>query len=176
MPCRHQYNSIEVLMLYRQYQHIVNILTCEEMTKIKQLRKHKNSLYQRIKMIPNCCFQIHWKAFSKGILNFKFLPKDVIVVFKKEGLIRIDYHVDDLDQPHPEGNFSLLLKTYPEEERKMEFYFIDHRAKKIYDLMKEVDSKKAKLRYEQIVGFGNIEDQSLISLRVTMKVVGEGKK
>ena len=70
-------------MAYKQYQQIVNLLTYEEVTKIKELKKSRVSLYNRISKIPDCCFQIHWKALSKSLISFKNLPKDVIVVYKK---------------------------------------------------------------------------------------------
>ena len=63
-------------------------------------------------MIPDCCFQLHWKSLNKSFLSFKNLPKDVIVVFKKGGFLRIDYHVDDLEKPTPNGNFSILLRSF----------------------------------------------------------------
>ena len=47
--------------------------------------------------MPDCCLQIHWKT-NKGFLSFKQLPKDVITVYKKKGSLRIDYHIDDLQQ------------------------------------------------------------------------------
>lgn len=61
--------------------------------------------------MPDCCLQIHWKT-NKGFLSFKQLPKDVITVYKKKGSLRIDYHIDDLQQVNAEqGHFSILILT-----------------------------------------------------------------
>lgn len=72
----------------------MNILSYLEIRKLKDIKKDK-TLYEKISSLPNCCFQIHWKTF-KGILTFKQLPKDIVGVYKKDGSLRIDYHINDL--------------------------------------------------------------------------------
>jgi hypothetical protein len=82
------------MMHYQQYQQMVNILRYCEIRKLKDIKKDK-SLFERLMSIPNGCFQIHWKT-CKGLLSFKQLPKDIIAVYKKDGCLRIDYHIDNI--------------------------------------------------------------------------------
>lgn len=121
-------------MQNQQYQQIINFITFSEVRKLKDLKKNKE-LFEKMVEIPNCYFQIHWKT-CKGILTFKQLPKDIITIFKKDGFLRIDYNVDDLEKPSPNGHYSILIKTY--KNKKMEFYLINNNKKKIVDLMKEI--------------------------------------
>jgi hypothetical protein len=48
-----------------------------------------------IQSIPDCAFQVNWKTY-RGILSFKELPSDIITVYKKGSMIRIDYGIDNL--------------------------------------------------------------------------------
>ena len=89
-----QFNFFELMMYQKQYQQIINVLSFMEVRKLKTVKKNK-LLYEKISELPDCCFQIHWKT-SKGILTFKQLPKDIVTVYKKDGFLRIDYHVDSL--------------------------------------------------------------------------------
>ena len=76
------------------------------------MKKQRRGIYERIKQIPDCCFQVHWKTYNKGFLSFKQFPKDIIVVYKQDGSLRIDFHVDDFEKPTPNGNFTILLRSY----------------------------------------------------------------
>lgn len=86
--------------------------------------------------MPDCCFQIHWKTF-KGFLSFRQLPKDIITVYKKGSSLRIDYHVDDIQslitQPQ---HFSILIRAEDNTNSKLQYYYIDHHNRKIYNLMR----------------------------------------
>lgn len=61
------------------------------------MKKNNAEINKKMNEIPDCCFQIHWKTY-KGFLSFKQLPKDIITIYKKAGSLRIDYHVDDIQQ------------------------------------------------------------------------------
>lgn len=67
------------------------------MHKLKRLKKDVQGVHQGLLAIPDFCAQVHWKCF-KGFINFRQLPKDIVTVYKKGGSLRIDYHVDDLQQ------------------------------------------------------------------------------
>ena len=45
--------------------------------------------------MPDCSFQIHWKSIG-SLLSFKELPNDIITVYKKDEMLRIDYHIDSM--------------------------------------------------------------------------------
>ena len=64
--------------------------------------------------------------------------------------MRIDYHVDDIQQVNSETkHFSILIRTGCEEnsQPKLQYYYLDHSKKKIYNFMKEIHADKLKLRY-----------------------------
>lgn len=45
--------------------------------------------------MPDCTFQIGWKTCGR-IFTFKELPSDLITVYKKGSMLRIDYNVDSI--------------------------------------------------------------------------------
>lgn len=124
---------MEVLLHHRQFQQIVNVLSMNEVYKLKKLKKNNTVIGNFLKEIPECYLQIHWKT-SKGFLSFKQLPKDIVSIYKKGGSLRIDYHVDDIQQTSSQPkNYSILIRTNTEESAipKLQYYLINHSSKKI---------------------------------------------
>ena len=88
------------------------------------------------------------------------------MVHKKGGFIRIDYHTNNIEKVTSIGFYSILLKC---NEEKLEYYYIDHRNKKVVNLMREVNYEKLKTRYDQFVSNGCIEDLKVSSMKLLNK-------
>lgn len=53
---------------------------------------------------------MQWKTY-RGILSFKELPSDIITVYKKGSMLRIDYNIDSIENPVKGKHFTILLKV-----------------------------------------------------------------
>lgn len=66
------------------------------------------------------------------MLFFKTLPQDIISVYKRDKLLRIDFHATEPAQDKKRPHFSIILEAHPDENK---LWLVSHHSKHILNVL-----------------------------------------